>query len=666
MNFHRTSLLAAIVIAVAICLLLVAAQPASTSDLISIGVNRPGAAVSPGMFGIFFEDINFAADGGLYPELVKNRSFEFTEPLNSWNRINVLTDAGELIVNEEGGLNPDNPHYLRVRTFRDASGLAISNGGFRGMGLRAGSEYVLSAYVRAPAGTYGKIRASVSEDGGREVAETVLSSFGREWKRYDAIIRPNVTVQHGRLNLFFDDKGDVDIDMVSLYPKDTWAGRKNGLRKDLVQLLADMKPGFVRFPGGCIVEGRRLALRYQWKKTVGDVAERRAIVNRWNDEFSHRPAPDYFQSFGLGFFEYFQLAEDIGASPLPILNCGMACQFNSSELAALDTVDRYVQDALDLVEFANGSTDTRWGALRAGMGHPAPFNLKTIGVGNEQWGPQYIERYRRFSDALKAKYPTIEIVAAAGPAPSGKEFEYAWNNFRNLKADYVDEHYYAAPQWFLQNAGRYDKYDRNGPKVFAGEYAAQTVGIARPENRNNWEAALAEAAFMTGLERNADVVRMASYAPLLAHVDAWQWTPDLIWFDNLRSYGTPNYYVQKLYATNVGKRIVPIAVNGSPSNGAGGVYTTAAIDEKSGEVIFKAVNTTDQARPVRVRLDGARRLQGQARLTTLGTTDLKAENTLEEPKRVAPADTLLAPADNQLSLTLSPRSMTVLRAKYVR
>jgi len=294
------------------------------------------------------------------------------------------------------------------------------------------------------------------------------------------------------------------------------------------------------------------------------VAARHAIINRWNDEFSHRPAPDYFQSFGLGFFEYFQLAEDIGASPLPILNCGMACQFNSAELAPLDTVDQYVQDALDLVEFANGSPDTRWGGMRAAMGHPSPFNLRMIGVGNEQWGPQYFERYRRFADALKSKYPDIQIVAAAGPAPSGKDFEYAWTNLRNFKADYVDEHYYAAPQWFLQNTGRYDKYDRSGPKVFAGEYAAQTVAIASPQNRNTWEAALAEAAFITGLERNADVVRMASYAPLLAHVDAWQWTPDLIWFDNLRSYGTPDYYVQKLYATNIGKRIAPVSVNGSP------------------------------------------------------------------------------------------------------
>ena len=311
-----------------------------------------------------------------------------------------------------------------------------------------------------------------------------------------------------------------------------------------MQLLYDMHPGFIRFPGGCIVEGRQLVTRYRWKTTVGDIAQRKTIINRWNDEFDQRPAPDYFQSFGLGFYEYFQLAEDIGARPLPILNCGMACQFNSSETAKLDELNEYIQDALDLIEFANGPATSPWGKLRAQMGHPAPFHLEMIGVGNEQWGPRYLERYKVFAAALKAKHPEIKLVVSAGPAPAGEPFDSMWSNWRQLKPDIVDEHYYMAPDWFLSNTGRYDHYDRSGPKIFAGEYAAQTSGVAKPDNRNNWKAAISEAAFMTGLERNGDVVQMASYAPLMAHVDAWQWTPDAIWFDNLRSYGTPDYYVQ--------------------------------------------------------------------------------------------------------------------------
>jgi alpha-N-arabinofuranosidase len=323
--------------------------------------------------------------------------------------------------------------------------------------------------------------------------------------------------------LIVDESGQLDLDMVSLFPVDTWRHRPNGLRKDLVQLLYDLHPGFLRFPGGCIVEGRQLVTRYRWKTTVGDIAQRQTIISRWNDEFDQRPAPDYFQSFGLGFYEYFQLAEDIGAKPLPILNCGMACQFNSSETAALDQLDEYVRDALDLIEFANGPVTSPWGKLRAQMGHPEPFHLTMIGVGNEQWGPRYVERYKVFAAALKAQHPEIKLVVAAGPLPSGEPFDSMWSTWRSLHADIVDEHYYMGPEWFLANTRRYNDYDRSGPKVFAGEYAAQSVATTSSENRNNWKTAIAEAAFMTGLERNGDVVQMASYAPLLAHADAWQW-----------------------------------------------------------------------------------------------------------------------------------------------
>src|SRR5215831_6366559 len=490
--------------------------------IIAVDVAHPGAAISPQMFGVFFEDINFGADGGLYPERIKNRSFEFDKPLMGWHQILTMmsggnnSDKGEMAVRTDNPLHPTNPHYLRVTVHEP--GYGVYNTGFRGIGVESGAEYRFSAFVRTSGPK--SIRATITDASGRELGSGKLEGLGNVWKKYETVIRTNSTEQHAQINLFFDEKGSIDLDMVSLFPLDTWKNRPNGLRKDLVQLLADMHPGFLRFPGGCIVEGRRLATRYRWKTTIGDVTERQTIINRWNDEFDHKPAPDYFQSFGLGFYEYFQLAEDIGAKPLPTLNCGMACQFNSSEAAPLNEIDPYIQDALDLIEFANGPVTSPWGKLRSEMGHPKPFHLTMMGVGNEQWGQPYVDRYKLFAAALKEKHPDIKLVVAAGPAPSGDQFEFLWSNWRALKADIVDEHYYMNPDWFLHNTGRYDHYDRSGPKVFAGEYAAQTSGVARPDNHNNWNAALSEAAFMTGLERNGDVVRMASYAPLLAHIDA--------------------------------------------------------------------------------------------------------------------------------------------------
>jgi alpha-N-arabinofuranosidase len=629
-------------------------------EVIGIHVNQPGARIAPEMFGIFFEDINFGADGGLYPERIKNRSFEFSEPLAGWSKIDNFAGQGELIIRSEDGLNEDNPHYLRLHIV-DPAGFGISNAGFRGIGVRANDEYVFSAWVRV-AGTGPKtMRATLLGAGRTKVGEATLIGFGGGWKKYEAVLKASATDPRAQIQLTFDGTGDIDLDMISLFPRNTWKNRPNGLRADLVQLLADMKPGFLRFPGGCIVEGRRLALRYQWKKTIGDISGRRAIVNRWNDEFSAtRPAPDYYQSFGLGFYEYFQLAEDIGASPLPILNCGMACQFNSSELVPIDQLDPYIQDALDLIEFANGGPDTKWGGLRSAMGHPEPFHMKMLGVGNEQWGPAYLERYKVFNNAIKSKHPEITIITSAGPFPEGPDFEYLWKNMRTLKADIIDEHYYRAPQWFLDHADRYDKYDRNGPKVFAGEYAAQTAAVASTANRNTWGAAMAEAAFMTGLERNADLVRMASYAPLFAHVDEWQWTPDLIWYDNLRSYGTPNYYVQKLFSTNLGSRILPVTIGGSPQNAQKGLYASASLDEKSGEVILKAVNSGDAARAVKVLLGGMPPKRN-SRAMVLASGNLKAENSLDQPKNVAPVESNVAVTADGVELSLQPYSLTVLR-----
>ncbi|HVI76749.1 MAG TPA: alpha-L-arabinofuranosidase C-terminal domain-containing protein [Candidatus Acidoferrum sp.] len=650
---YRISLVAIVLIPLALL-----SQPQQRKTVIAVDASHPGAAISPTLFGIFFEDINFGADGGLYPERIKNRSFEFDQPLAGWHAIlpvnsngELDSSKGELSILTEAPLNNTDPHYLRVRAYEP--GFGLWNSGFRGIGVETGADYRFSAYVRSS--SVKAIRATITDGSNHELGSGTLSGFDGQWKRYETIIRTSATQQRTQLNLILDEKGDVDLDMVSLFPVDTWNHRPNGLRKDLVQLLADMHPGFLRFPGGCIVEGRRLASRYRWKTTVGDVAARQTIINRWSDEFDHRPTPDYFQSFGLGFYEYFQLAEDIGAQPLPILNCGMACQFNSSELAQISQTKEYIQDALDLIEFANGPATSDWGRLRAEMGHPAPFHLTMIGVGNEQWGAPYVERYKLFAAELKAKHPEVSLVVAAGPAPSGHQFEYLWSNWRALKADIVDEHYYMSPKWFLANSGRYDHYDRSGPKVFAGEYAAQTSGVAKPDNHNNWDAAIAEAAFMTGLERNADVVRMASYAPLLAHINAWQWTPDAIWFDNLQSYGTPNYYVQKVFANNVGTRIVPVLPHAQD-----GLYTSAAIDDHTHELIVIAVNVSPNARSTEIDLNGVS-AGGTAKVTTLESADLQAENRFDRPTHVAPKYSTLDVKTSAMPVRLDPYSVTVYR-----
>jgi alpha-N-arabinofuranosidase len=632
-------------------------QDQQNAAVISVDAAHPGAAISRSMFGIFFEDINFGADGGLYPELVKNRSFEFQEPLTGWHEVlgfskkGLDSPKGELAVRTEDPLNQANPHYLRARVYEP--GYAFYNAGFRGIGVESGAEYRFSAYVRS--GGPKAIRATVTDESGHELGSGKLEGFSEHWKRYQTVIRMNATAQHARLNLIVDENGHLDLDMISLFPVDTWKHRENGLRKDLVQLLYDMHPGFLRFPGGCIVEGRLLATRYRWKTTVGDIAQRQTIINRWNDEFDQRPAPDYFQSFGLGFYEYFQLAEDIGAKPLPILNCGMACQFNSSETAALNQLDEYVLDALDLIEFVNGPVTSPWGKMRAQMGHPEPFHLAMIGVGNEQWGPRYVERYKVFAAALKAKHPEIKLVVAAGPAPSGEPFDSMWATWRQLHADIVDEHYYMSPEWFLKNSARYDQYDRSGPKVFAGEYAAQSAGMTRSDNRNNWKTAISEAAFMTGLERNGDVVQMASYAPLLAHVDAWQWKPDAIWFDNLRSFGTTDYYVQKVFASNVGTRILPTTPRAD-----GGLYTSAVLDENTHEVIVKAINYSSSARAAEIRLNGINP-SGTVKVTTLASADLNAENSFDHPTAVAPEASTLEVKSGILPVQLRPYSVTVFR-----
>lgn len=633
------------------------------SHTVTVQVDKTGAAISPRQYGIFFEDINFGADGGIYAELIKNRSFEFPDGLMGWSKVGT---KGSLRVVARENPETNNRHYLQLAA--EGSGSGISNDGFRGIGIGQGAEYLFSLQARNPGTVPLNLRVELVNASGKTIAQAKLRGIRGDWKTWRATLRARATEARAQLRLVMENPGTVEVDMVSLFPKATWKGRANGLRADLVQLLKDLQPGFVRFPGGCIVEGRNLAERYQWKTTIGDPAERRLIINRWNVEFKtrnpDRAAADYFQSFGLGFFEYFQLCEDIGAEPLPILNCGMACQFNSGQLAPLDQLDPYIQDALDLIEFANGSIATTWGRKRAELGHPEPFNMKMLGVGNEQWGPDYVPRFEAFAKAIKARYPDIALISSAGPFPDGEQFNFLWDKMRGLEADLVDEHYYRPPKWFLENSNRYNNYPRTGTKVFAGEYAAHVPVQGRPDRPNNWEAALAEAAFLTGLDRNADVVKIASYAPLFGHVDAWQWSPNLIWFDNLRSFGTPSYYVQKLFSQNGGTDILPVTINGSGENGQQQLYTSALRNAKTGEVILKLVNTGPNTMPVHINLAGAGRITKPAQAIVLASDDLKTENSLDAPKRLVPVEQGATISKAEFDYTLPGQSLTVLRLAY--
>jgi alpha-L-arabinofuranosidase len=638
---------------------------AQAGHVLTIKANDIKATVQPTMWGVFFEDINMGADGGIYAELVKNRSFEFYRPMMGWKVLGKPQTEGDFLILNRHQTNTANPRFLRVSLNKNVKGsLGLNNEGFRGMGIKNNVQYDFSIMYRS-ATVNNKMYVELLNSKGESIGSTsfILKATGDEWKKISADFMATATEPKAKLNIWFEGDGIIDLDMVSLFPADTWKKRPGGMRADMIQLLADMKPGFIRFPGGCIVEGFDLSQRYQWKKTIGPVEERQMIINRWNFEFAHRPTPDYFQTFGLGFFEYFQLAEDIGAQPLPILNAGMACQFNTAELVPLNQLDPYVQDALDLIEFANGDSITKWGKIRAGMGHPASFNMRMMGVGNENWGPQYVERLKIFTKAIKEKHPEIKLIYSSGTDPNGERFDYLNGELRKMNADIIDEHYYRRPEWFLQNASRYDNYDRNGSKIFAGEYAAQSDKTVSVNNKNNWQTAIAEAAFMTGMERNADVVYMASYAPLFAHVDGWQWTPDMIWVDNLESFATPNYYVQQLFSLNKGTNVVSLLQNNKPVAGQDSVYASAVIDKNTNELIVKLVNVSRKTQMKEIQVEGIKKLDQNARLIILKSEGLADVNSLDQPEKIKPTEQKLKLKGKKISLPLAPYSFTIVRAK---
>ncbi len=638
---------------------------AQTNELV-IQTKKLGAEIQPTMYGLFFEDINYAADGGLYAELVKNRSFEFPQHLMGWNTY------GKVTLMDDGPFER-NPHYVRLSDpGHGHKHTGLDNEGFFGIGVKKGEEYRFSVWARLPQGsTKETLRIELVDTksmGERQAfAAENLTIDSNEWKKYQVILKPGITHPKSVLRIFLTSKGTVDLEHVSLFPVNTWKGHENGLRKDLAQALADIHPGVFRFPGGCIVEGTDLDTRYDWKKSVGPVENRPLNENRWQYTFTHRFFPDYYQSYGLGFYEYFLLSEEMGAAPLPILNCGLSCQYQNNDSkahVAVCDLDSYIQDALDLIEFANGDVNTTWGKVRADMGHPAPFNLQFIGIGNEQWGKEYPERLEPFIKAIRKAHPEIKIVGSSGPNSEGKEFDYLWPEMKRLKADLVDEHFYRPESWFLTQGARYDNYDRKGPKVFAGEYACHGKG----KKWNHYHAALLEAAFMTGLERNADIVHMATYAPLFAHVEGWQWRPDMIWFDNLNSVRTTSYYVQQLFAHNKGTNVLPLTMNKKNVTGAegqNGLFASAVYDKDKNELIVKVANTSATAQPISLNFEGLKKqdVLSDGRCIKLHSLDLDKDNTLEQPSAITPQETPVSIEGNVFITELEPTTFAVYKFK---
>ncbi len=608
--------------------------------------------IDPLMYGVFFEDINYGGDGGMYAELVPNRAFENVNHKGEDCRMmrwSPLAGSGIAI----GDTNPrstHNPHYLHVRG-------GVKSEGYLGQGFFAkqGESYRLTVILRVEKPT--EVAASFVDEEGRVLADGNLCiTTAGQWEKHVLSIPMAAESQRVWLTLTAD--VPFDLDFVSLMPVNTFRGRENGLRRDIAQAIADLKPAFLRFPGGCIVEGRSYENMYRFRETLGPVEDRRTNWNRWQmDEYQKegRSSADYFQSYGLGFYEYFLYCEDIGAQPLPILNCGLTCQWHESLTIPMEEMGPIIQDYLDLIEFAKGDVTTPMGRIRAEMGHPAPFQLEMIGVGNEQWNEIYFERYEVIHKAVKAVYPDIRLVGCAGWTSSGAEYDnaHAWMRQTPTLPDYSDEHFYKRTSWYYENIDRYADYDPALPKVFVGEYAAHAEQD-KGEIQNSLRTAIAEAAFLTGVERAAKNVSMTCYAPLLGRIGANQWLPDMIWFDEKGLFLTPNYHVQRMFSTHRGDWLGEVVQQGGEE-----LYTTASWQE-DGTVILKAVNPTDAPIPAGIELPEAITAAVQATILTGHPEDV---NSLAEPEKVAPVTREGRAEDGKLSWTFEPWSVTMLVVK---
>lgn len=616
---------------------------------VTVDTNR-GKAISDQLMGIFFEDISYAADGGLYAELVQNRGFEYTPADHrGWNSQTAWTlskTSGSFTIDTVKPIHINNKHYAVLEA--TSTGVGLVNDGFDGIALEQGESYRFSLFARAAKGYKGKLKVSLLDEQGTVVAQAVTKNLNDAWKQQTLTLKAGKTLTKGRLEVALEKPGTVHLDMVSLFPVNTFKGRRNGLRADLAQVIADLHPRFVRFPGGCVAHGNGLHNMYRWKNTIGPLEARVPQPNIWN----------YHQTAGLGYFEYFQFCEDIGAEPLPVVPAGVPCQ-NSSHGGAgqqggipLCEMDDYIQEVLDLIEWANGDVKTTWGRKRAEAGHPNPFNLKYLGVGNEDLiSDVFEERFTMIFKAVKEKYPKIVVVGTAGPFNEGSDYTEGWRIGTELGVPMLDEHYYQSPGWFMNNQDFYDRYDRNKSKVYLGEYAAHIPG-----RRNTIETALAEAIYLTALERNADIVQFSSYAPLLAKEGHTNWNPDLIYFNNTEIKPTVGYYVQQLFGQHAGDRYYPSLLTLSNPDEAVRKRVGASVvtDSHSGDVIVKLVNILPVSTKTTVNLTGMNVPEGDASITVLQGRP--------EDRNAKPTTSTLR-VGNSFPVELPAYSLTVIRIK---
>ena len=638
---------------------LICVQNAISQTTITIQADKRGVSISPTLWGIFFEDLNWAADGGLYGELVQNRSFEYINvfgsnftPTTAWTLVQRGGASASMAISTQDPLNSVNSHYITLSITNGGSGAGLCNIGYGGIPVVNGDSYRFSFWARRSSGLIDTMSIRIENTNGALYADTKISGLTSTWAQYTATLTSSMTDFNARLLVLTRETGSVDMDMISLFPVKTFKNRANGLRADLAQRLVDLKPKFIRFPGGCIVHSNNLATSYRWKETIGPIETRRTIPNRWG----------YLQSCGLGYYEYFQLCEDLKAEPLPVLPVGVSCHWKTPyEVVPMDSMKPWVDDALDLIEYANGPITSTWGAKRAQAGHPEPFNLKFIGVGNEEWGPEFKERSDLFITAIRSKYPDIKIIGTAGPSAAGTDYTDLWNYNRTAKTDLVDEHYYMNIDWFKQNTHRYDSFDRNGPKVFAGEYASGTSSTTKKMVTN----AICEAAFMTGLERNSDVVQLSCYAPLFRAVHCngspaeQPWEPDLIYFNNHASYGTPSYYAQMLFANNTGNYILPINLGSTGANGP--IFCVCSKDTSTGDIILKVVNISTLTINDTLRILGEPSLQQTGIKIVMTSANQTDTNGFEQPQKVSPVISKLDSVSSSFITRFLPNSITILR-----
>ncbi|HCE45179.1 MAG TPA: alpha-N-arabinofuranosidase [Lentisphaeria bacterium] len=617
----------------------------SQSATVNVGPLGSGWKISPDLIGVFFEDISYAADGGLYAELLQNRSFEYSQSdlrngsamsFGEWNALTgwefVERDGGKgtFLIDTGNPVHLNNPHYAVLGITPSGGSVGLCNKGFDGIPIQSGETYDFSVFARQLAWPEGPLTVRLEDEDGSLLGEAVLPVLTPSWKKYTAEIKAMASTEQGRLLLLASHPGRIALDMISLFPRKTFRNRPNGLRADLAQAIADLKPKFMRFPGGCLVHGDGMDNLYDWKNTIGPVESRKSQRNIWG----------YHQTLGLGYFEYFQFCEDIGAKPLPVVPAGVSCQNSGGSVTGMggkgqlgipmEEMPGYIQDVLDLIEYANGPADSEWGSKRAAAGHPAPFNLEYLGVGNEEhMTPVFKERFKMIYEAVKKAHPEITVVGTAGPFHSGEDYVKGWDIADELKVPVIDEHYYEKPEWFWDNLNRYDSYDRRKSKVYVGEYAAHDI-----ERRNTLRSAIAEAAYLTGLERNGDVIQFASYAPLLARKGHTNWNPNLIYFAKTEVFPAINYHVQKLFSMNSGDTCFPVSA--SSAEDAPDLAVSAVSDSSTGDMIIKIVNGAGAVRKISVEISGIGKFSGKAMKTVLAGDDPLVVNDHESKTKILP------------------------------